>query len=234
MASGVFAGKAMGYPVIMLKDRLIQARKAKRLTQSEVARHVGISRNAVSLWESGDNEPASARLREVATLYGVDYDWLATGRGAPNGDRVPGLPVYGEIAAGVWSEVHESQDMDWERVPVAPDQRFPATVQYALRVRGNSVDQYAKDGAVVVCVDIFEMGMDVRDGDLVHAERRRGDLVETTLKRVRRNGNAAELWPVSGDPGHQKPIPLSAGSDTDSVSIKGLVIGVFTPIPRGS
>lgn len=59
--------------------RFIEARRKAGLSQSEVARHLGISRAAVSSWEAGHTEPSSANLRAVAKLLNVGAEYLATG-----------------------------------------------------------------------------------------------------------------------------------------------------------
>lgn len=52
-------------------------RKSKNLTQQQVADRLGISRNAVSLWEKvGGTGPDKARLRDIASLYGVNPEDL--------------------------------------------------------------------------------------------------------------------------------------------------------------
>jgi transcriptional regulator with XRE-family HTH domain len=216
----------------MLGERIKKARLDKGLTQSALARQLGVTRNAVSMWEAGKAEPAAERLRNAAVTLNAEYEWLATGRGARS-QVVLGLPLYGEIAAGVWTEVGDNQDTDVERVPVAPDPDYPTHAQFALRVKGNSVDRVAADGALLACVDLHEGGVDIREGDLVCVERRRGSLVETTVKRVKKNGKALELWPESSDPAHQKPIPFAQGKDVDGVSIRALVIGVYNKVGRG-
>lgn len=57
-------------------ERLIMARKQKGFTQSEVAEHLNVSFQAVSLWERGETSPDIEKLVELAALYGVTTDWL--------------------------------------------------------------------------------------------------------------------------------------------------------------
>lgn len=57
--------------------------KARRLeldfSQTALASAVGVTRNAVSNWELGKNEPSSAMVRLVADKLGVTVEWLAYG-----------------------------------------------------------------------------------------------------------------------------------------------------------
>lgn len=212
-------------------QRIYKARTKAGLSQSALGKKLGVTREAVSQWESEDSEPTAARLRKASVILSVGYDWLATGR-TSEAEIVPGIRLWGEIAGGVWSEVKDSQDNDFERVPVAPDPRFPAEAQYALKVRGNSVNKIAKDGVTVICVDVIDGGIDLRHGDLVWVERRKGGLVETTIKRLRKGDKGPELWPESDDPAHQEKVAVEASSDTE-VTIKGLVLYTLSPVPRG-
>ena len=57
-------------------NEMRDARKAKELTQIEVAIKVGVSAPAYRLWESGGTRPTrenEAKLREVLELGGVEY-----------------------------------------------------------------------------------------------------------------------------------------------------------------
>ncbi|MBQ8287200.1 MAG: helix-turn-helix transcriptional regulator [Clostridia bacterium] len=54
--------------------RLLRCRKG--LTQSEVARSLSLTVQAVSKWETGRNLPDIALLPEIADLYGVTIDEL--------------------------------------------------------------------------------------------------------------------------------------------------------------
>ena len=47
-------------------------RERCKMTQELVAEKVGVSRQAVSKWESGAAEPSTSNLIKVARLYGVD------------------------------------------------------------------------------------------------------------------------------------------------------------------
>lgn len=61
-------------------QRLVMARKQKKITQSEVAEKLNVSFQAVSLWERGETTPEIEKLIEIADLYGVSIDWLLRGK----------------------------------------------------------------------------------------------------------------------------------------------------------
>ncbi|MGN0425442.1 MAG: helix-turn-helix domain-containing protein [Acetatifactor sp.] len=62
-----------------LPSRLIQIRKERHLTQSEVAEKLNVSFQAVSLWERGETVPDTEKIVELAKLYGVSCDFLLRG-----------------------------------------------------------------------------------------------------------------------------------------------------------
>jgi transcriptional regulator with XRE-family HTH domain len=65
-----------------LQARIRMARRHAGLSQTRLAQAVGVQRSAVSHWEAprGKN-PSVAHLRELATVTGTQFEWLATGRG---------------------------------------------------------------------------------------------------------------------------------------------------------
>ncbi len=56
--------------------RFRAARVKNGYTLDQVAQRCGISRNAVSRWESGASFPIPEHLAAVAELYRVSLDWL--------------------------------------------------------------------------------------------------------------------------------------------------------------
>lgn len=64
-------------------DRIIALRKEKALSQGQLAEIVGVSRQAVSKWESGQNSPDTIKLIHLADILDTDVEYLATGRKTP-------------------------------------------------------------------------------------------------------------------------------------------------------
>ncbi|MGN0693293.1 MAG: helix-turn-helix domain-containing protein [Lentihominibacter sp.] len=65
-------------------ERLAEARRARGLTQSEIAEMMDVSFQAVSLWERGESLPDTEEVIRLASALGVSIDWLLTGAGAAN------------------------------------------------------------------------------------------------------------------------------------------------------
>lgn len=57
-------------------NNLRAARKAKGLTQKEVAAYIGISQNNYSYWENGKVKIDNESLQKLADFFGVTTDYL--------------------------------------------------------------------------------------------------------------------------------------------------------------
>lgn len=64
------------------QERIRLARRVAGLSQSQLAEAVGVQRSAVSHWEApmGKN-PSVSHMRQIALVTGIQFEWLATGRG---------------------------------------------------------------------------------------------------------------------------------------------------------
>lgn len=57
-------------------EKLVKLRKIKGITQDEFASAVGVSRQAVYKWESGQSYPEVSKLLEIKMLFGLSIDDL--------------------------------------------------------------------------------------------------------------------------------------------------------------
>lgn len=66
-----------------LHVRLAQSRRRLDVSKSKFAEMLGVHRSAVSRWESPVDPalPRTGALERIAQITGVNYEWLATGRG---------------------------------------------------------------------------------------------------------------------------------------------------------
>ena len=62
---------------VTVGDRIVEARKAKDMTQLDLSKRLGVSRAAVGQWEINATSPSIAKLEEVALVLGVEPQWLA-------------------------------------------------------------------------------------------------------------------------------------------------------------
>jgi len=59
-----------------LNEKIVYCRKRAGLSQEALAEKIGVSRQAVSKWETGDAEPEINKLKMLCTAFGVSADWL--------------------------------------------------------------------------------------------------------------------------------------------------------------
>jgi transcriptional regulator with XRE-family HTH domain len=63
-------------------NRIRKLRKARKLTQPQLAKAVGITQASVTDLETGRSKsPASSTLTRLARFFEVDPEWLMTGKG---------------------------------------------------------------------------------------------------------------------------------------------------------
>ena len=61
-----------------LREKLIVLRDKAGITQMTLAHQLGVSRQAVTRWESGDTAPSMDKLKALARIYNVSLDWLCS------------------------------------------------------------------------------------------------------------------------------------------------------------
>lgn len=61
-----------------LREKLIVLRDKAGISQMVLAHQLGVSRQAVSRWESGDATPSMDKLKSMAKIYDVSLDWLCS------------------------------------------------------------------------------------------------------------------------------------------------------------
>ena len=59
-----------------LSEKICYCRKKSGKSQEALAEQLGVSRQAVSKWETGEAEPELKKLRLLAEVFGVSTDWL--------------------------------------------------------------------------------------------------------------------------------------------------------------
>ena len=86
----------------MIGDYLYSLRKLHQLTQEEVSERVGVSRQALAKWESGETMPDIEKCVLLAELYNVTLDGLVNYTKDELGLSVPpkGKHVFGVVTVG--------------------------------------------------------------------------------------------------------------------------------------
>ena len=89
-----------------MKDRIKKIRKELDLTQQEFADKIGIKRNSVAKYETGENSPSAASISLICREFNVNEEWLRTG----NGEMFVELSRDEEIAHFIGRVLNDSED----------------------------------------------------------------------------------------------------------------------------
>jgi len=86
----------------MLSENLYTLRKLHKLSQEQVAGHLGVSRQAVAKWENGETAPDIHNCVALARLYDVSVDNLVNYDSADSGMTIPprGKHLFGVVTVG--------------------------------------------------------------------------------------------------------------------------------------
>lgn len=164
-------------------NNLKSARKAKGLTQIEVAEYIGLAQSSYSAWESGKTKIDDASLKRLAELFEVSVDYLLGRVSGPNRRRVR-VPVLGSVAAGIPIEAIEDV-IDYEDLDADV---FGDGEYFGLQVKGHSMEPKISDGDVV----IVRRQEDVESGEIA-VVLVNGD--EATVKRIKKAPAGVTLVP---------------------------------------
>lgn len=59
-----------------LSEKIYELRKSNNMSQEQLAERIGVSRQSISKWESGESTPEMERLLELSNIFNVTTDYL--------------------------------------------------------------------------------------------------------------------------------------------------------------
>lgn len=62
--------------IILIDERIKELRNKIGLTQKELAKRIGVTRNTVNSWEMAISSPSCVCLAELSKVFGVSSDYL--------------------------------------------------------------------------------------------------------------------------------------------------------------
>lgn len=87
-------------------DRVAGAREAAGMTQSQLARRLGVKKATLQGWEQDLSEPRANKLSMMAGLLNVSIMWLLTGEGDGMSEPASDAPLEAEFS-GILAEMRE-------------------------------------------------------------------------------------------------------------------------------
>ena len=193
---------------------LNELRKQQKISISELARKVDMSKSTVSQYFNGKLQFPLNRAHDFARVLGVTTDDLL-GLDLSKVNPVNGLtkiPLLGTIACGdpILADENIAGYLS------EPTDFLPSGKLFYLRAKGQSMDPTIKDGSLV----LIRQQPNVEDGEI--AAVLFTDDNEATLKRIKRAGPTVILMP---DNREYEPI---IASDNNPVRILGKAVRVTT------
>lgn len=186
--------------------RVYQRLKYLELSQTRAAELAGVGEDAIrDMFRRPHQSPTLRTILALAPVLQVSPGWLAFEEEAtPRNAEL--VAVTGEVAAGLFRVIGQSDEARFTPTHVPADPRYPAHLQFDVVVRGTSINTIAWDGDYLRCISIDAAGLPF-NGDLVIVQRQNSDgAVEATAKLYRRRSNHIELWPASDDERWRDPI----------------------------
>jgi len=195
-----------------LKERIKNSRIAAKMTQEELARTVGKTRNAVAQWESGLAHPRLNTLEDIAGALNVSLEWLLVGdknageydsRQISDRPAIKLIPIYGQAVAGINGEFAFDGKKLFE-VP-CPPQLLNVKNAYGVEVAGDTMSPRYEDGEIVY-IDTLRR---IKKGDYVVAKimmRKEDSFPTVFIKRFTRH-NEKELVLTQLNPAKELVFP---------------------------
>ncbi len=95
-----------------LQEKILYCRKKASLSQEALAEQLGVSRQAVSKWETGEAVPEIGKLLTLANTFEVTTDWLLNDT-APIPEPTPFRPSSpSEVGGDPWSPGFQTYEND--------------------------------------------------------------------------------------------------------------------------
>lgn len=202
-------------------------------SKGKLAKHLGLGPDAITRMMNAAPGKEARKITANELLLMIEFfDSSPLTPSEPETEDIEHLPVRGEVQAGIWLET-DSGWMDWdESIEVVPSKSYPAKHQFALRVRGDSMDEVFEEGDYAICVDFAAIGRDPLPEEIVVAQKWRHGLVEVTLKRFTiENTGSIVLKPESKSNNHE-PIRLDDTKPDEEVYVVALVTGLHRKMRR--
>lgn len=215
------------------RDFLRRALDHSGLNATQLARRAGLSPSTLTRPLNNPDfkfTSKQATLDKIARAAGLNESIVAPEVTTFSDLRM--VPIVGQVQAGAWAEITGDVVVVGE-IPIAlPD--YEGVELAALRVVGNSMDEFYPDGTLVVYAKAMDTSIHV--GDHVVARRHKAGFVETTLKELVIEDGEIVLLPRSSDPTIQ-PIRFKPDRDPaqdEGVEIIGVVVATYAIRPPRS
>lgn len=97
--------------IMELSEKILKLRKQAGLSQQDVAERLGVSRQAISRWETGAVSPSADSLKMIGQLFKVPVDYLLDDEAEPEEapKRLPGETDFQEVPEHTSGEPEQTE-----------------------------------------------------------------------------------------------------------------------------
>lgn len=127
----------------MIGQRIKQIRNSKKLTQDDFAEIIGLTKNFISLIETGNRTPSDRTISDICRVFHVNEAWLRTG----DGEMFEPVNRDAELAAFL-GDIMKDEDDDYRRRLLSVLQRLDRIEDWELleRVATRLAEDSKKEG----------------------------------------------------------------------------------------
>lgn len=140
----------------LVGKRIAEARSfgaGRRVTQAELANHLGVTPQAVSGWERGESYPEAEKINNIALFLNVSVGWILQGEQSgmaprPDDKNTAFVRLVDSVPAGKLAAPMSQMALD--QLPLLIINGLDRGEYIALTVDGDSMDRVSPDGSIIV------------------------------------------------------------------------------------
>ncbi|WP_114152813.1 helix-turn-helix domain-containing protein [Chromobacterium haemolyticum] len=121
---------------LAISRRIREVRKYRGQTQPWVAERMGIAQASVSDWERGKTSPTVANISLFCSLFDVNFEYVATGRGPMEGPNHAPPPGF---------ELKELEPLQYSTPIEADEQELLQIYRSLTKARRRAMLQFIRD-----------------------------------------------------------------------------------------
>lgn len=174
-----------------IANLIVDLRKNKNISLSELARRVNMGKSTLSRYENLTREFPLNEIEKFARALGVSPEYILgidIANISPVSKTIP-IPILGTIACG--EPITAEENIEGYKERTVDD--LPSGELFYLNAKGDSMWPTISDGSLVLC----KQQPDVESGEI--AAVLVNDDTEATLKRVRKVSDMIILEPINDD-----------------------------------
>ncbi|WP_294551431.1 helix-turn-helix transcriptional regulator [uncultured Pseudoflavonifractor sp.] len=157
-----------------LNERIAAARRAAGMSQEQLGEALGVSRQAVSKWESGQTKPDLEAVSKMCELFHLSADYLLLGK---EGNKTDSAPTQAQ------AKPHQQSNITFDYALVLMDiNPAPQETKNTLRRLGMTEEEIEQ--AIPVLPVVLASGLSLEE-----AYRRAQEFRECGLVKVVRDGD---------------------------------------------